>query len=142
MSNNVEDIFNGNGIKVELVDNKSFLMIIETLTRIGIISEKNKTLYQSCFLLHKRGQYAVLHFKELFLMDGKQSNIDENDYARRNRIAKFLEEWGLLKILPNQITEQTKLAPINQIKIIAAKDKSEYKFVQKYTFNSTYKKKP
>ena len=134
MSN--EDVFDGNGVQIELKEEKSFLVIIETLTRIGVASKKDQTLYQSCHILHKKGKYAILHFKELFLMDGKTSDIEESDYARRNSIAKLLEQWNLLTIKPGQLTEKSPVTPLNQIKVISHKEKADYKLVAKYTIGS------
>lgn len=126
-----DDIFGGVGIEVTLPDKDAFLKVRETLTRIGVSSSKNKILYQSCHILHKRGRYVVLHFKELFKLDGKVSNLDDTDIARRNTIAKLLEEWKLVTIIEQD--KLTPLAPINQIKIIAYKDKHEWELVAKYT---------
>jgi hypothetical protein len=113
----------------------SFLKVRETLTRIGVASRKEKNLYQSCHLLHKRGQYAILHFKELFLMDGKGSNIDDEDIARRNRIVKLLEEWELLK----PVSPVDNLAPLNHIKIIKHSEKHEWSLTPKYSVGARKK---
>lgn len=130
-NNNLDDIFNGVGIEIDLPDEDAFLKVKETLTRIGVSSSKNKILYQSCHILHKRGRYAILHFKELFKLDGKPSNMDEADVARRNTIAFLLEEWKLVKIInPSPLAVR---APINQIKIISYKEKDDWELVQKYT---------
>lgn len=128
----MSDIFNGVGIEIQLAKPDDFLKIKETLTRIGVSSSKSKILYQSCHILHKRGRYAILHFKELFKLDGKASNIDEADIARRNTIARLLEEWKLLTIIEKD-KASTPLAPINQIKIISYKEKDEWELIQKYT---------
>jgi hypothetical protein len=130
-----EDIFNGVGIEISLHKPDDFLKIKETLTRIGVSSSKNKVLYQSCHILHKRGRYAILHFKELFKLDGKASNMDDADVARRNSITQLLAEWNLLVILQKE-KAASPLAPINQIKIISFKEKSEWELVQKYTIGS------
>jgi hypothetical protein len=127
----MEDVFGGVGIEITLAQADDFLKVKETLTRIGVSSSKNKILYQSCHILHKRGRYAILHFKELFKLDGKVSNLDDADIARRNTIAKLLEEWKLVTVIDK--TKLEPLAPINQIKIIAYKDKHEWELVQKYT---------
>jgi hypothetical protein len=103
----------------------------ETLTRIGVSSRKERTLYQSCHILHKKGQYYIVHFKELFALDGKPANISDNDIERRNAIAKLLEEWGLVKIVNPSIMED-KVAPIHQIKIISYRDKEDWELVSKY----------
>ena len=118
---------------VEVVFNEpdDFLKVRETLTRIGVSSRKEKVLYQSCHILHKQGQYYIVHFKELFALDGKPSNISENDIQRRNAIAKLLEEWGLIKILNPKILEDN-IAPLHQIKIIAFKEKDEWSLIPKY----------
>jgi hypothetical protein len=118
---------------VEVVFNEpdDFLKVRETLTRIGVSSRKEKVLYQSCHILHKQGQYYIVHFKELFALDGKPSNISENDIQRRNAIAKLLEEWGLIKILNPKLLEDN-IAPLHQIKIIAFKEKDEWQLITKY----------
>jgi hypothetical protein len=103
----------------------------ETLTRIGVSSRKEKVLYQSCHILHKQGKYYIVHFKELFALDGKPSNISENDIQRRNAIANLLEEWGLVKILNYKLIEDN-IAPLHQIKIISFKEKDEWDLIAKY----------
>jgi hypothetical protein len=124
-----------NMLEISFTENDDFLKIRETLTRIGVASRKDKTLYQSCHILHKRGKYYLVHFKELFALDGKESTISENDLARRNAIAKLLEEWGLLKILiPDQAS--TPLAPMSQIKVLPHKEKSEWSLVAKYNIGT------
>jgi hypothetical protein len=124
-----------NMLEISFTENDDFLKIRETLTRIGVASRKDKTLYQSCHILHKRGKYYLVHFKELFALDGKESTISENDLARRNAIAKLLEEWGLLKILiPEQAS--TPLAPMSQIKVLPHKEKSEWSLVAKYNIGT------
>jgi len=124
-----------NMLEISFTENDDFLKIRETLTRIGVASRKDKTLYQSCHILHKRGKYYLVHFKELFALDGKESTISENDLARRNAIAKLLEEWGLLKII---VSEQasTPLAPMSQIKVLPHKEKSEWSLVAKYNIGT------
>jgi len=118
---------------IEVVFNEpdDFLKVRETLTRIGVSSRKEKVLYQSCHILHKQGHYYIVHFKELFALDGKPSNISENDIQRRNAIAKLLEEWGLIKILNPKLLEDN-IAPLHQIKIIAFKEKDEWNLIAKY----------
>lgn len=126
-----EDIFRGVGVEIELPSDDSFLKIKETLTRIGISSRKEKKLYQSCHILHKKGRYAILHFKELFILDGKQNTFTEEDQARRNTIVNLLEEWELLRIVnPNQTEEP--VAPLNHIKIISYKEKGDWELTVKY----------
>ena len=118
-------------IEVTLDEKDDFLKVRETLTRIGVASKKDKTLYQSCHILHKKGQYYIVHFKELFALDGKPSSIIDNDIERRNAIAKLLEEWGLVKIVNPEIMVD-KIATIHQIKIISYKEKDEWELVSKY----------
>jgi len=120
-----------NFIEVTLGEQDDFLKVRETLTRIGVSSRKEKVLYQSCHILHKQGRYYIVHFKELFALDGKPSNISENDIQRRNAIAKLLEEWGLLKII-NPVRIGNNVAPLHQIKIISFKEKDEWNLVAKY----------
>jgi Bacteriophage translational regulator len=129
------DVFKGYGIRVTLADEDSFLLIKETLTRIGISSKKDKILYPSCYLLHKRGEYAIMHFKELFSLDGKYSDISENDIARRNTIALLLEDWDLLDIIDKNSIE-TNTVEMNQIKILSYKDKEQYEIHHKYSIGS------
>ena len=118
-------------VEVTLVEQDDFLKVRETLTRIGVSSRKEKVLYQSCHILHKQGKYYIVHFKELFALDGKLSTITENDIQRRNAIANLLEEWGLLKIINYDIVEHN-MAPIHQIKIIAFKEMDEWELIAKY----------
>ena len=118
-------------IEVSLNEQDDFLKVRETLTRIGVSSRKEKVLYQSCHILHKQGKYYIVHFKELFALDGKPSNISENDIQRRNAIANLLEEWGLVKILNYKLIEDN-IAPLHQIKIISFKEKDEWDLVAKY----------
>lgn len=118
-------------LEVTISKEDDFLKIKETLTRIGVSSKTENKLWQSCHILHKKGKYYIVHFKELFLLDGLSSSIDENDLARRNTIATLLEEWGLLKIVdPQRIEGQ--FAGINQIKIIPFKDKNAWQLIPKY----------
>lgn len=124
------DIFKGCGIEV-LIEENDFLKITETLTRIGILSNKNKSLVQSCHLLHRQGRYAIVCFKEMFLLDGKNAEIEENDYARRNTIARLLQEWNLLTI--KEPLKYKDLVPTSEIKIIPYKEKSNYNLIAKYT---------
>ena len=123
--------------EIKLNDDEDFLKIRETLTRIGIASKKDRTLYQSCHILHKRGKYYIVHFKELFALDGKSSNFDDNDIARRNTIANLLAEWGLLSLIDESKSSET--VPLSQIKIIAHKNKSDWNLVAKYNIGNTSK---
>jgi hypothetical protein len=125
------DIFKGVGVEVDLAEQDDFLKVRETLTRIGVSSRKERVLYQSCHILHKQGRYAIVHFKELFALDGKPSNLTENDIQRRNAIANLLEEWGLVRILNKYLIEDN-IAPIHQIKIISFKEKDDWELVPKY----------
>jgi hypothetical protein len=120
-------------IEVSLKEDDDFLKIKETLTRIGVSSRKDKILYQSCHILHKRGNYYLVHFKELFKLDSKPSNLDETDIARRNAIALLLEEWGLLKILNKIVIDEENVAPLHQIKILPYKEKDDWELVAKYS---------
>ena len=115
-------------LEVELKEPDDFLKIRETLSRIGVASRKEKILYQSCHILHKQGKYFIVHFKELFALDGKDTNLSENDIARRNTIAKLLGDWGLVNIKGTL----EPIAPLSQIKIIAFKEKSEWTLETKY----------
>jgi hypothetical protein len=130
----MEDIFKGVGVEIELENEDAFLKVRETLTRIGVSSRKEKVLYQSCHILHKQGRYVILHFKELFKLDGKMSTITDNDIQRRNAIVSLLEEWGLLKIFKDEKEKiEGNLAPLHQIKIISYKEKDEWDLQSKYT---------
>ena len=115
-------------LEVILKEPDDFLKIRETLSRIGVASRKEKKLYQSCHILHKQGRYYIVHFKELFALDGKQTNLSENDIARRNRIATLLADWGLVEITG----ETDPIAPLSQIKIISFKEKDEWILETKY----------
>ena len=114
-----------------------FLKVRETLTRIGVASRKEKKIYQSCHILHKQGKYYIVHFKELFALDGKHTNITENDVQRRNRISQLLADWGLVSVV--DFDSLGELAPLNQIKVISFKDKSNWTLESKYNIG---KKKP
>lgn len=117
-------------VEVTLKQPDDFLKIRETLTRIGVASRKEKKLFQSCHILHKKGRYYIVHFKELFALDGKHANLTSNDVQRRNRITKLLSDWGLVGIVSEQQIED--IAPLNQIKVIAFKDKGEWILESKY----------
>ena len=117
-------------VEVILNEPDDFLKVRETLTRIGVASRKEKKLYQSCHILHKQGRYFIVHFKELFALDGKRANLTINDVQRRNRIAQLLADWGLIKILnADQIAD---IAPLNQIKVLSFKDKGDWILETKY----------
>ena len=123
-------------VEVKIKEQDDFLKIRETLTRIGVASKKDRTLFQSCHILHKRGQYYIVHFKELFALDGKPTDITENDLARRNAIVNLLQDWGLLEIVN---LEQTKIPEpifLSQIKILSHKEKDEWQLVPKYNIGS------
>lgn len=117
-------------LEVTLPEPDNFLKVRETLTRIGIASRKDKKLYQSCHILHKQGRYFIVHFKELFALDGKESNITSNDVERRNTIASLLQDWGLLKVLSPSRAEPK--ASLSQIKVVTHKEKDEWELVPKY----------
>jgi len=119
-------------IEISLNEQDDFLKIRETLTRIGVASKKEKTLYQSCHILHKRGLYYIVHFKELFALDGKPTDITENDLSRRNAIVNLLEDWGLLKVVNKEQTKVPEPIFLSQIKIISHKEKNEWQLVPKY----------
>jgi hypothetical protein len=118
-------------VEVKLNEQDDFLKVRETLTRIGVSSRKEKVLYQSCHILHKQGRYYIVHFKELFALDGKPSNISDNDVHRRNAIAKLIEEWGLVTILNPEVIGED-IAPLHQIKIISFREKDEWELITKY----------
>ena len=125
-------------VEVVLVEEDDFLKVRETLTRIGVSSRKERVLYQSCHILHKQGKYYIVHFKELFALDGKPSTITENDIQRRNAIANLLEEWGLIKVVNYDIVRDN-MAPIHQIKIISFKEKDDWELVAKYNIGKKKK---
>jgi hypothetical protein len=119
-------------VEVTLKEVDDFLKVRETLTRIGVASKKEQTLYQSCHILHKKGQYYIVHFKELFALDGKPTDITENDLARRNAIVKLLQDWGLLDVVRKQQIEVPEPIFLSQVKIISHKEKNEWQLVPKY----------
>jgi hypothetical protein len=121
-------------LEVTLNEPDDFLKIRETLTRIGVASRKDNKLYQSCHILHKQGRYFIVHFKELFLLDGKKSNLEENDIARRNSIATLMSDWGLLSLVDSQKAQP--VAPLRQIKIIPFKEKNEWELCPKYNIGN------
>ena len=124
----------GSMLEVTLNEPDDFLKVRETLTRIGVASRKDNKLYQSCHILHKQGRYFIVHFKELFLLDGKKSNLEENDIARRNTIATLMSDWGLITIESRDKAQP--LAPLRQIKIISYKDKDKWELCPKYNIGS------
>src|SRR6185503_1821258 len=122
------DKFRGLGLKITLIDPEDFLKIKETLTRIGIASKKDKTLYQSCHILHKQGEYAIMHFKEMFLLDGKAADFSEDDKARRNTIANLLHDWELYDLV-DESKSASPVAPMSQIKVLSHKEKGDWNLV-------------
>lgn len=125
-------------LECSLNEPDDFLKIRETLTRIGVASRKDQKLYQSCHILHKQGRYFIVHFKELFLLDGKPSNLVDNDLERRNTIATLLADWGLISIL--KPAQAKPLAPLRQIKVIPFKEKSQWELCPKYNIGNTNSK--
>ena len=121
-------------LEVSLKEPDDFLKVRETLTRIGVASRKDKKLFQSCHILHKQGRYFIVHFKELFLLDGKKSNLEENDISRRNTIAQLMSDWGLITIQDKD--KMTPMAPMRQIKIIFFKEKNEWELCPKYNIGN------
>ena len=117
-------------LEIQLKEPDDFLKVRETLTRIGVASRKDKKLFQSCHILHKQGRYFIVHFKELFALDGKETNFSENDAERRNTITQLLSDWGLIAILNKSIAE--KKAPLSQIKVLSFKEKGEWDLQAKY----------
>jgi hypothetical protein len=125
-------------VEVTLNEPDDFLKVRETLTRIGVASRKEKKLYQSCHILHKQGRYYLVHFKELFALDGKHANLTVNDVQRRNRIIQLLADWGLITV--NNVTKIQDLAPLNQIKVLSYKDKDDWVLETKYNIGSKKKR--
>lgn len=119
-------------VEVRLPDPQAFLKVKETLTRIGVASKKDKTLYQSCHILHKQNHYYLVHFKEMFMLDGKPTDFTEEDQGRRNTIANLLAEWGLIELVDSKKSSEP-LTPLNRIKIISFGEKGEWTLVQKYS---------
>jgi hypothetical protein len=118
-------------VEVKLANEDDFLKVRETLTRIGVASKKDQKLFQSCHILHKQGRYYIVHFKELFALDGKPTNISEDDLSRRNTIANLMAEWGLVTLL-DPVKSKEPVAPLSQIKVLAYKEKDEWELVTKY----------
>ena len=119
-------------VEIKLKEEDDFLKVRETLTRIGVASKKDRVLYQSCRILHKKGLYYLVHFKELFALDGKETDLSENDLARRNAIAKLLEDWGLVTVVNKNQVENPPPIFLSQIKIISHKEKDDWELVAKY----------
>ena len=124
-------------VEVTIAKQDDFLKIRETLTRIGVSSQKNKTIYQSCHILHKKGKYYITHFKELFALDGKPSNFGDDDKARRNTIANLLAEWGLITLVDTAKSSEP-VAPLSQIKILPYKEKKEWNLEPKYNLGKSF----
>ena len=124
-------------IEITLNEPDDFLKVRETLTRIGVASRKEKKIYQSCHILHKQGRYYIVHFKELFALDGKHANLTQNDVQRRNRIIQLLSDWGLITII--NVSKITDIAPLNQIKVLAYKEKHEWILETKYNIGKKKK---
>ena len=135
--NNIVEWNPNNMLEVTLNEPDDFLKIRETLTHIGVASRKDNKLYQSCHILHKQGRYFIVHFKELFLLDGKKSNLEENDVARRNTIATLMSDWGLLTV--DNKNNLNPIAPLRQIKIISYKDKGQWELCPKYNIGNGIK---
>ena len=125
-------------VEISLNEPDDFLKVRETLTRIGVASRKEKKIYQSCHILHKQGRYFIVHFKELFALDGKHANLTQNDVQRRNRIVQLLADWGLIGVVDSSKIQD--IAPLNQIKVLSYKDKSEWILETKYNIGSKKKK--
>ena len=123
-----------NMLEVTLAEPDDFLKVRETLTRIGVASRKDQKLFQSCHILHKQGRYYIVHFKELFMLDGKKANLEESDVHRRNTIATLLSDWGLVEIQNKEVCQEC--APLRQIKIIGSKDKAEWELCPKYNIGN------
>ena len=132
--NNIVEWTTSSMLEVVLDEPDDFLKVRETLTRIGVASRKDNTLFQSCHILHKQGRYFIVHFKELFLLDGKKSNLEENDIARRNTIATLMSDWGLLSL--EDKNQAHPLAPLRQIKIIPFKEKNNWILQPKYNIGN------
>ena len=131
----IKDWTPGSMLEVSLTEPDDFLKIRETLTRIGVASRKDQKLFQSCHILHKQGRYFIVHFKELFLLDGKPSSLLENDVQRRNTIATLLADWGLVTIMKPEMAKE--LAPLRQIKVIPFKEKTQWELCPKYNIGNS-----
>lgn len=130
-----QDIFRNLGVEIRIDQEDDFLKIKETLTRIGIASKKDQKLYQSCHILHKRGRYAIMHFKELFILDNKRTDFSDDDLGRRNTIATLLEEWGLVKVVDPKAAESPR-AELRNIKILPFSQKKDWELCSKYTIGN------
>ena len=126
-----DDIFDGLGVEITLKTKEDFLKVKETLTRIGISSRTDKKLWQSCHILHKRGKYAIMHFKEMFVLDGLSSDISDEDLGRRNLIVKLLVEWGLVTAIDDEEYKEP-MIPLSKLKIISHKEKGDWQLIPKY----------
>ena len=131
--NNVIELSPTTMLEITLNEPDDFLKVRETLTRIGVASRKDRKLFQSCHILHKQGRYFIVHFKELFMLDGKKANLEENDIARRNTIATLLSDWGLIDFVRK---EELNVAPLRQIKIISYKEKDQWELCPKYNIGN------
>ena len=127
-------------LEVVLNEPDDFLKVRETLTRIGVASRKEKKLYQSCHILHKQGKYFIVHFKELFALDGKKANLSLNDFQRRNRIVQLLADWGLVNVVSSEMV--TDIAPLNQIKVISYREKGDWQLETKYNIGKKKNTEP
>jgi hypothetical protein len=126
-------------LEIRLKQDDDFLKVRETLTRIGVASRKDKKLYQSCHILHKKGKYHIVHFKELFSLDGKPTDFDDSDLGRRNTIANLLAEWGLIEIVQQEVSKST-IAPLSQIKVISYGERNEWELITKYNIGNKKKR--
>lgn len=133
------DIFKGLGIEVSLSDEASFLKIRETLQRIGVASRKDRKLYQSCHILHKQGRYAIMHFKEMFILDGKEADFSDDDRGRRNTIVGLLQDWELCRPIDVDAFEAQPKAPMSNIKVLSFKEKHDWELCPKYAIGKTKK---
>jgi len=124
-------------VEINLPNDEAFLKVKETLTRIGIASKKDRKLYQSCHILHKRGKYYITHFKELFMLDGKENNFSDEDKARRNTIINLLEQWDLIKTVDSSQVEDP-VAPLSQIKVLPYREKDSWELIPKYSIGKKY----
>lgn len=131
-ANDTIDDFLDTLVEVKIFHEEDFLKIRETLSRIGVASKKDNTLYQSCHILHKQGRYYIVHFKEMFMLDGKEADFTDEDLSRRNRIAYLLDEWGLVEVLEKETVDLEPIAAMNQIKVINYKEKNNWKLETKY----------
>lgn len=136
MTKENEDVFRGLGVEIKLLDPDDFLIIKETLSRIGIASRKDKILYPTCVILHKRGRFRIMHFKEMFILDGKTADITEEDIARRNTIANLLHDWELYDLVDESKSAEPVL-PMSMLKVLSFKEKKDYQIIHKYTVGNS-----